>query len=88
MGDELNIPIYLYEDAASADYRRNLAEIRSGEYEGIADKIGTDKWKPDFGPAEFNAQTGNTAVGARDFLIAYNINLNTTSTRRANAVAF
>ena len=88
VGDELNIPIYLYENAASADYRRNLAEIRKGEYEGIADKIGTDKWKPDFGPASFNAKAGNTAVGARDFLIAYNINLNTTSTRRANAVAF
>lgn len=88
VGEELNIPVYLYENAASADYRRNLAEIRKGEYEGIADKIGTDKWKPDYGPASFNAKAGNTAVGARDFLIAYNINLNTTSTRRANAVAF
>lgn len=88
VGEELNIPVYLYENAASADYRQNLAEIRKGEYEGIADKIGTDKWKPDYGPAEFNAKAGNTAVGARDFLIAYNINLNTTSTRRANAVAF
>lgn len=88
VGEELNIPAYLYEYAASADYRRNLADIRSGEYEGIADKITTDKWKPDFGPAKFNPKTGNTAIGARDFLIAYNVNLNTTSTRRANAVAF
>ncbi|MCB0696503.1 MAG: glutamate formimidoyltransferase [Chitinophagaceae bacterium] len=88
VGDELGIPVYLYEKAASADYRRNLADIRSGEYEGIAAKIGTAEWKPDFGPAKFNETTGNTAIGARDFLIAYNVNLNTTSTRRANAVAF
>lgn len=88
VGEELGIPAYLYENSASADYRRNLAEIRKGEYEGIADKIGTDKWKPDFGPAKFNERTGNTAIGAREFLVAYNINLNTTSTRRANAVAF
>lgn len=88
VGEELNIPVYLYENAASADYRTNLAEIRKGEYEGIADKITTDKWKPDFGPAKFNEQSGNTAIGAREFLVAYNINLNTTSTRRANAVAF
>lgn len=88
VGEELNIPVYLYENAASADYRSNLAEIRKGEYEGIADKITTDKWKPDFGPARFNEQSGNTAIGAREFLVAYNINLNTTSTRRANAVAF
>lgn len=88
VGEELNIPAYLYEYAASADYRRNLADIRSGEYEGIANKITKAEWKPDYGPAKFNAKTGNTAIGARDFLIAYNVNLNTTSTRRANAVAF
>lgn len=85
---ELNIPIYLYEYAASEDYRRNLADIRSGEYEGIANKIGKKEWKPDYGPAKFNEKAGNTAIGVREFLIAYNVNLNTTSTRRANAVAF
>ncbi|MCB0699485.1 MAG: glutamate formimidoyltransferase [Chitinophagales bacterium] len=88
VGEELGIPAYLYEYAASAEHRRNLADIRRGEYEGIADKIGTEQWKPDFGPAKFNEHTGNTAIGARDFLIAYNVNLNTTSTRRANSVAF
>lgn len=88
VGEELGIPAYLYEYAAKEDYRRNLADIRSGEYEGIADKITKPEWKPDYGPAKFNPKTGNTAIGARDFLIAYNINLNTTSTRRANAVAF
>lgn len=88
VGEELNIPAYLYEYAAKEDYRRNLADIRSGEYEGIADKITKPEWKPDYGPAKFNPKAGNTAIGARDFLIAYNINLNTTSTRRANAVAF
>ena len=88
VGEELGIPVYLYEYAAGADYRRNLADIRSGEYEGIAAKITTAEWKPDYGPAAFNEKSGNTAIGARDFLIAYNVNLNTTSTRRANAVAF
>ncbi len=88
VGEELNIPAYLYEYAASADYRRNLADIRSGEYEGIAAKIVEPEWKPDYGPAKFNEKSGNTAIGARDFLIAYNVNLNTTSTRRANSVAF
>lgn len=88
VGEELNIPAYLYEYAAKEDYRRNLADIRSGEYEGIADKITKPEWEPDYGPAKFNPKAGNTAIGARDFLIAYNINLNTTSTRRANAVAF
>lgn len=88
VGRELEIPVYLYENAATDDKRKNLADIRRGEYEGIADKIGKPEWKPDYGPAEFNAKTGNTAIGARDFLIAYNINLNTTSTRRANSVAF
>lgn len=88
VGKELNIPVYLYENAASAPHRKNLASVRSGEYEGIADKIGKTEWKPDFGPQAFQAKSGNIAIGARDFLIAYNVNLNTTSVRRANSVAF
>jgi len=88
VGDELGIPIYMYENAASKKAWRNLATVRSGEYEALPDKLGTEQWKPDYGPNTFNAQAGATAVGARDFLIAYNINLNTTSTRRANSVAF
>ncbi|MEZ4929894.1 MAG: glutamate formimidoyltransferase [Chitinophagales bacterium] len=88
VGEELNIPVYLYENAASAPHRKNLASVRAGEYEGIADKITQDKWKPDFGPAVFQAKSGNIAIGARDFLIAYNVNLNTTSVRRANSIAF
>ncbi|HAF29983.1 MAG TPA: glutamate formimidoyltransferase [Bacteroidales bacterium] len=88
LGDELNIPIYCYENAALIDERRNLAVCRSGEYEGLKDKLSKPEWKPDFGPSEFNAKAGATAVGARDFLVAYNVNLNTTSTRRANAIAF
>ncbi len=88
VGAETGIPVYLYEYAAKADYRRNLADIRSGEYEGLAAKMMKPEWKPDYGPATFNAQSGATVIGARDFLIAYNVNLNTTSTRRANAVAF
>lgn len=91
IGDELSIPVYCYENAASEPKRRNLAACRSGEYEGLQKKLADPAWKPDAGPAEFNeqvARTGATAVGARNFLIAYNINLNTTSTRRANAVAF
>lgn len=88
VGEEANIPVYLYEYAASAPYRSNLADIRSGEYEGLAAKIVKPEWKPDYCPAAFNARTGATVIGARDFLIAYNVNLNTTSTRRANAVAF
>lgn len=90
VGRELNIPIYLYENAASNEKRRNLAYCRSGEYEGL-DKLSTEEFKPDYGPAEFNESvksTGATAISARDFLVAYNINLNTTSTRRANAIAF
>jgi len=87
-GEELGIPIYMYENAATKEAWRNLAAVRSGEYEALPDKLGTDDWKPDYGPNAFNAQSGATAVGARDFLIAYNINLNTTSTRRANSVAF
>lgn len=91
IGNELNIPVYCYENAAKEDKRKNLANCRSGEYEGLKEKLSNPNWKPDFGPAEFNDKvktTGCTAVSARDFLIAYNINLNTTSTRRANAIAF
>ncbi len=88
IGEELEIPIYCYEYAAFEEKRQNLAHCRSGEYEGLADKLKDPQWKPDFGPAEFNAKAGATAVGARDFLVAYNINLNTTSVRRANSVAF
>ena len=88
VGAELNIPVYLYESAASKPERRNLATIRAGEYEGLAAKLQDPNWKPDFGPAAFNAQSGATVIGARDFLVAYNINLNTKSTRLANAIAF
>lgn len=91
IGNELGIPVYCYENAAFTGERRNLAANRSGEYEGLPKKLADPLWKPDFGPAEFNekvALTGAIAVGARDFLVAYNVNLNTTSVRRANAVAF
>ena len=88
VGEELNIPVYHYEFAATKPERKNLATVRSGEYEGIADKIIKPEWAPDWGKAEFNAHSGNVAIGARNFLIAYNVNLNTTSSRRANAVAF
>jgi glutamate formiminotransferase/formiminotetrahydrofolate cyclodeaminase len=91
IGNEIGIPVYCYENAAFTSERRNLANNRSGEYEGLHKKLSDPHWKPDFGPAEFNekvALTGATAVGARDFLVAYNVNLNTTSVRRANAVAF
>jgi glutamate formiminotransferase/formiminotetrahydrofolate cyclodeaminase len=88
IGDELNIPIYCYENAAFSEVRKNLANCRAGEYEGLKEKLSKPEWKPDFGPTEFNAKAGATAVGARDFLVAYNINLNTTSTRRANSIAF
>jgi glutamate formiminotransferase/formiminotetrahydrofolate cyclodeaminase len=87
-GEELGIPIYMYESAATKPAWRNLATVRSGEYEALPDKLGKPEWKPDYGPAKFNATAGATAVGARDFLIAYNVNLNTTSVRRANSVAF
>ncbi len=88
VGEELGIPVYLYENAATAEERRNLAYVRSGEYEALPEKLKKPEWKPDFGPAKFNARAGATAIGARDFLIAYNVNLNTTSVRRANSVAF
>ena len=87
VSEELNIPIYLYEHSAREDKRRNLANIRAGEYEGLSKKINSKEWKPDFGNA-FNKKSGATAIGVRDFLIAYNINLNTKSTRLANAIAF
>lgn len=88
VGRELDLPVYLYEHAQPDPARRNLSTIRAGEYEGLADKVSDPRWKPDFGPARFDARRGATAIGARDFLVAYNINLNTTSTRRANAIAF
>ena len=88
LGEELRLTIYCYEYAAFTEARRNLATVRLGEYEGLKDKLTRPDWKPDFGPAAFNARSGATAVGARDFLVAYNVNLNTTSTRRANAIAF
>ncbi len=91
IGKELTIPVYCYESAAKEPKRKNLANCRSGEYEGLKEKLSNPEWKPDFGPAKFDekvSRTGATAVGARNFLIAYNVNLNTTSTRRANAVAF
>lgn len=88
MGDELQYPIYCYENAAFDVKRRNLAYCRSGEYEALADKLTKPEWKPDFGPSTFVPHAGATAVGARNFLIAVNFNLNTSSTRRANAVAF
>lgn len=88
IGEELGIPVFCYENAAFSEERRNLASVRSGEYEGLPEKLSKPEWKPDFGPARFNPKSGAIAVGARDFLVAYNINLNTTSTRRANAIAF
>ncbi len=88
LGEELGLSIYCYENAAFTPERRNLANCRAGEYEALPNRVGTEEWKPDFGPAEFNAKSGATAVGARNFLVAYNVNLNTTSTRRANAIAF
>jgi glutamate formiminotransferase/formiminotetrahydrofolate cyclodeaminase len=88
IGDELQYPVYCYESAAFSEQRKNLAAVRSGEYEGLQEKLSYPDWKPDFGPAKFIPATGATAVGARDFLVAYNINLNTTSARRANAIAF
>ena len=88
VGEELNLPVYLYEAAQPNKERSNLSVIRVGEYEGFFKKIQLPEWKPDFGPAVFDEKRGGTVIGARDFLVAYNVNLNTTSTRRANAVAF
>jgi len=88
LGEEAGLTIYCYEAAALKEERRNLAVVRAGEYEGLQEKLSDPEWAPDFGPAAFNARSGATAVSARDFLVAYNVNLNTTSTRRANAIAF
>jgi glutamate formiminotransferase/formiminotetrahydrofolate cyclodeaminase len=88
VGEELEIPVYLYESAQPNESRNNLSVIRAGEYEGFFDKIKLPEWKPDFGPAKYNAKCGATVIGARDFLIAYNVNLNTKSVRLANSVAF
>jgi glutamate formiminotransferase/formiminotetrahydrofolate cyclodeaminase len=88
VGDELNIPVYLYEKAAKDQARSNLSVIRAGEYEGFFEKIKQLEWKPDFGPSVFNGKSGATVIGVRDFLVAYNVNLNTKSVRRANSVAF
>jgi glutamate formiminotransferase len=88
VGEELNIPVYLYERAAKDKARANLSVIRAGEYEGFFDKIKQREWKPDFGPSVFNEKSGATVIGVRDFLVAYNVNLNTKAVRRANSVAF
>ncbi len=88
IGEELGIPVYLYEHAATEAGRKNLADVRAGEYEALQERLAQPEWKPDFGPAEFNRKSGATAVGAREFLIAYNINLNTTDRRYANEIAY
>jgi glutamate formiminotransferase/formiminotetrahydrofolate cyclodeaminase len=88
VGQELKIPVYLYEKAAKNESRSNLSVIRTGEYEGFFEKIKQPEWKPDFGPDVFNEKSGATVIGVRDFLVAYNVNLNTKSVRRANSVAF
>ena len=88
IGEELKIPIYLYEEAATSNARKNLANIRSGEYEGFKEKISEKNWLPDYGEAKFNSKSGVTAVGAREFLIAYNINLNTNDRTYANEIAY
>ena len=87
VGSELGIPVYLYEHAASRPERANLAEVRAGEYEGLAGRAGDAHWTPDFGPEAFNAKSGATAIGARPFLIAYNINLNTKAKNKAMKIA-
>ncbi|UCF20074.1 MAG: glutamate formimidoyltransferase [Gemmatimonadota bacterium] len=88
IGEELGIPVFLYEHAATRPERRNLSRVRAGEYEGLAEKLKDPEWKPDFGPSALNATAGAIAVGAREFLIAYNINLNTTDRRYANEIAY
>lgn len=87
VGGELGIPVYLYEEAAKRPERKNLATIRKGEYEGLAQKLADPVWKPDYGPAEFNARSGATVTGARMFLIAYNVNLGTNDVKIANEIA-
>src|SRR5271169_3675158 len=88
VGEELKLPVYLYEAAQPDKKRNNLSVIRAGEYEGFFKKIQQPEWKPDYGPTVFDEKRGATVIGARDFLVAYNVNLNTTSTRRANSIAF
>lgn len=88
MGEELGISVYCYEFAATTEVRKSLANCRAGEYEGLKEKLLNPEWKPDFGPTVLNVKSGASAVGARNFLIAYNVNLNTTSVRRANSIAF
>jgi glutamate formiminotransferase/formiminotetrahydrofolate cyclodeaminase len=88
VGKELSIPVYLYEEAQPVEGRKNLSIIRSGEYEGFFQKISDPAWSPDYGPVQWNSKSGGTVIGARDFLIAYNVNLNTKSVKRANSVAF
>lgn len=88
LGNEVGLTVFCYERAATTPERKNLAVVREGEYEGLESRLKKPEWKPDFGPATFDPKSGATAVGARDFLVAYNVNLNTTSTRRANAIAF
>jgi glutamate formiminotransferase/formiminotetrahydrofolate cyclodeaminase len=87
VGGKLGIPVYLYEEAATQPERRNLAKVRKGEYEGLAEKLKDPRWKPDFGPAEFNARSGAIITGARVFLIAYNVNLDTADVGLANTIA-
>ena len=88
IGEELGIPVYLYEKAAASAQRRNLADVRAGQYEGLRKKLARPEWKPDFGPAEFVPEFGAMVIGARKFLVAYNVNLNVTDKRWANRVAF
>jgi glutamate formiminotransferase/formiminotetrahydrofolate cyclodeaminase len=88
VGEELEIPVYLYEESAQKEERRNLANIRHGEYEGLKDKLSDPRWRPDYGPAQFNSRAGATVIGAREFLIAFNINLNTTEKQCAMDIAF
>ena len=88
LGEEAGLTVFCYENAATRPERRNLAAVRAGEYEGLEERLADAEWQPDFGPNVFNERSGATAVGARDFLVAYNVNLNTTSTRRANAIAY
>lgn len=88
VGSELGIPVYLYEHAAASPQRKNLADIRKGEYERLSEKIKLPEWKPDYGPTIFNSKSGATVIGVRDFLIAYNVNLNTTDQKLANEIAF
>ncbi|MHC6179895.1 glutamate formimidoyltransferase [Clostridium sp. JNZ X4-2] len=87
VGEELEIPVYLYEDAASCEERKNLAHIRKGQYEGFFEKIKQPEWKPDFGPGKMNVKSGATVIGARFPLIAYNVNLGTDNVEIANAIA-